>query len=261
MTAYFRKQTLLLTLLGAAAGLAAGWLTAGAPSLRLALYVLPGGAVGWCLANWLAGKRIGKLDRLLFRQAEPEKFLEAFTPILEGTPRNTPAYVNGCNKLAYAWEALGALDRARSLLDPLTPDPKKRGFLGPAVTTCSNRIRVLLLQEQQEEAREALETLKALTEPLKADAPLRKDANMCIRLYEIWLKVLAGESTDEDFLRDEIDLARNRIRKSEIQLLLARSLANGGETEEADELLLEVLSTGQGLWAGDRARTLLGAAR
>lgn len=264
MVAYFKKQTILFILLGGVLGIAAGFALIGqqGPGFMRILLPLLSGAVGMVLgrtasAFW-ANKQVRRYNDLLFIQVEPEKFLEAFTPIVERTPRNTIEYMDGCNKLAYAWEALGDFEKAQSYLASLEPEKGKHADLNCTVTTVSNLLRVLLLQKNTEQAEIQLRKLRTVSEvAMEKSIPLGKSARNCVRLYENWLLVLNGEPADEEYLEKEMDRALNRIRKSELQLLLAQAYVNRGETDLADELRMDALSDGIGLWAEKIARALL----
>lgn len=267
MVAYFRKQNNLFMLLGSALGAVIAFLfreqlTASVPGyFRLFFLLLPViicAVAGRIFAAFWATRKLAEYNALLYTQVEPEKFLEVFAPVVKKVPKDNIAYVDGCNKLAYACEALGRFDEAMDYIEPLEPEKLKSHSLGGLATTCSNLTRLLLLQENPEEARNALEQLRLVAETALERAPaLGRNAQECVRLYENWLLVLEGQPTDESYLEEEIRLSKNRIHKSEIQLVLAKAYENRGHTDSAEELRLEALSTGKGLYAECRARELL----
>lgn len=267
MVAYFRKQNNLFMLLGAALGFLVAFLffeqlTASVPGYFKVFFLLMPAILGVVLGRIYAGfwakRKLQSYSQLLYVQVEPEKFLEDFGPIVQRTPKTTIDYVDGCNKLAYAHEALGQFEEAMALVAPLKPEDLKNHSLGGMAITCNQQIRLLLLQEKVEEAQEVLQQLRNIAEVAVARAPaLGRNTNECIRLYENWLSVLNGQPTDEAYLEEEIQLSKNRIHKSEIQLVLAKAYEDRGEQEKADELRLDVLSTGKGLWAERKARQLL----
>lgn len=269
MVAYFRKQINLFMLLGSVLGAALGLVylsrdPGAVPGyFKMFFLLLPtffGVVLGRIYAGFWANRKLREYNALLYTQVEPEKFLEVFAPIVDKTPKDNIAYVDGCNKLAYAHEALGQFAQATARVEVLKPEELKHHALGGMAITCNQQIRLLLLQEKPEEAREILEQLRNIAEAAATRAPaLGRNTSECIRLYENWLLVLDGQPADEAYLLEEIQLSQNRIHKSEIQLLLARAYENRGERLQADELRLEAMTTGKGLYAERRARELLGA--
>lgn len=267
MVAYFRKQNNLFMLLGAVLGLVAAILffdqmTGAIPGyFKMFFILLPaifGVILGRICAGVWANRKLREYNALLYTQVEPERFLEVFTPVVNKTPKDNIAYVDGSNKLAYAHEALGQFDEAMAWVAPLKPEELKNHALGGMAITCNQQMRLLLLQEKTDEAREVLQQLRNIAEAAMERAPsLGKNTSECVRLYENWLAVLDGQPADETYLLEEIQLSQNRIHKSEIQLLLARAYENRGDQLQADELRMEVLTTGKGLWAERKARELL----
>lgn len=267
MVAYFRKQNNLFTILGALLGLAAAvlfreQLTASIPGyFRMFFLILPGalGAIlGRLYASVWANKKLRQYNELLYVSVEPAQFLKVFAPLVQKAPKDNIAYVDGCNKLAYAHEALGQFDEAMGCISTLEPEKLKLHALGGIAMTCNQQLRLLLLQEKLEEAREVLQQLRNVAEVAMARAPmLGRNTNECVRLYENWLLVLEGQPADEEYLEEEIRLSKNRIHKSEIQLVLAKAYENRGDGAQADELRLEAMTTGKDLWAEHKARELL----
>lgn len=267
MVAYFRKQNNLFMILGAALGFVVAFLffeqlTASVPGyFKVFFLIMPailGVVLGRIYAGFWAKRKLQGYSELLYVNVEPEKFLEVFGPIVDRTPKTTIDYVDGCNKLAYAHEALGQFDEAMALVAPLKPEELKNHSLGGIAITCNQQMRLLLLEEKVEEAKEVLQQLRNIEEVAMQRAPaLGRNTHECVRLYENWLAVLEEQPADEAYLEEEIQLSRNRIHKSEIQLVLAKAYENRGEQAMADELRLDVLTTGKGLWAERKARQLL----
>ena len=267
MVAYFKKQNNLFMLLGAALGFAVAFLffeqlTASVPGYFKVFFLLMPGILGLVLGRIYAGlwakKKLQGYTELLYVRAEAAEFLKVFEPIVMRTPKHTIDYVDGCNKLAYAHEALGQFEEALALVQQLKPEELKHHTLGGMAITCNQQMRLLLLQGNVEQALEVLQQLRNIAEVAAVRAPaLGRNTNECIRLYENWLAVLNEQPTDEAYLEEEIQLSRNRIHKSEIQLVLAQAFENRGEMALADELRMDVLSTGKGLWTERKARELL----
>lgn len=269
MVAYFRKQNNLFMLLGGVLGLIAAVLTQGSLSVPgyikmffLLLPVMLGIVVGRIAAGFWANRKLRQLQAILYEQVRPEEFLNTFGPIVEKTPKETIAYVDGCVKLAYAYEALGRFDEAMACLAPLKPEKLKNHKLGGTALTFNAKMRLLLLQEKTDEAAACLESLRAIADTAMDRAPaLGRSTRECVRLYENWLSVLSGQPADEEYLAEEVRLAKNRIHQSEIQLVLAQAMFNRGASQQAGELLLHVKTSGEGLYAARRADKLLQESR
>ena len=253
MVGYFKKQTMLLILLGALSGFAAAFF-GGKGIVSMITYPVIGGAAGQLLCGYIANKRVNQWNDILFRNGDPRKFIDVFGPVAQATAPNTPERADGFNKLAYAYEAMGEFDKAWQLLTSLSPKSAKDGL----ITTTSNKVRLLLLREKTEEAEAMLEQLRSAVAVASAKNPkLGYSGKHYIRLYENWLGILKEEAADLEFIEEEIRLSDNPVRNSELQLLLAKAWEDRGEVELAEELRLEAMSAGMGLWAEDRARELL----
>ena len=254
MVGYYKKLHILLMVLGAVCGLGLAYIQERGIG-SMVLFPLAGAALGRIACGAFANRQVNKWNDILFRQGEPETFLQVFAPVMERTSPKTPEYVDGCNKMAYAWEAMGDFEKAASYLENLKVSDLN---INGQVTTCSNLTRIYLLQENLPAAEAALEHLReaygSLTEKQKKLAYAGKHY---ARLYENWLLVLQEEDADLEFLREEIRLSSNRIRSSELQLVLAKAYADDGDGVMAEEMLMDAMTTGMGLWAEKRARSLL----
>ena len=265
MVAYFRVQNNLFMLLGGTLGLIAAVLMQGSLAvpgyIRMFFLLLPvmlGIVIGRIAAGFWANGKLRQLQAILYEQVRPEEFLNTFAPIVEQTPVETIAYVDGCVKLAYAYEALGQFDKAMDCVTPLHPEKLKHHTLGGMAITCSQKTRLLLLQEKTGEAAICLQSLRAIADTATERAPaLGRSTRECVRLYENWLSVLCGQPADEAYLAEEVQLAKNRIHQSEIQLVLAQAAVNRGDTAQARRLLVDAQASGSGLYAERRAGELL----
>lgn len=261
MVVYFRKQNNLFMLLGGALGLIAAVLTQGSLDVPgyikmffLLLPVMLGIVIGRIAAGFWANRRLRQLQAILYEQVRPEEFLNTFGPIVEKTPRETIAYVDGCVKLAYAYEALGRFEEAMACLTPLQPEKLKNHRLGGTALTFNAKMRLLLLQEKTDEAAACLESLRAIADTAMDRAPaLGRNTRECVWLYENWLSVLRGQPADEEYLAEEVRLAKNRIHQSEIQLVLAQAAGNRGDAAQCRKLLTDAQASGSGLYAARRA--------
>ena len=257
MIGFFRKKSFLLIFLGTVIGALVGlYLNRGLFSVVLSIGM--GMVVGYYVSIYLANKQVDQWNKILFQQGDPEKFIEIFMPVLEKTPKESLEYVDGHNKIAYAWEAQGEFDKALECLAGLRPEKLRGSAMDGLITTYSNRVRIQLLREDIPGAETALEAMREATElAMLKNKRLGNAGRHYVRLYENWLLVLKEEISDDDFIAEEIKLSGNRIRNSELQLVLAKSYADQGEQVLAQEMLLDAMTTGTGLWTERRARELL----
>ena len=262
MVAYFKRRNILFVILGALAGLALAELTAGVPGyFKLFFLLLPmlfGAVVARIAAGRWANKRLKQIYGLLYTEVKPQEFLASFAPLVEKVPDITIEYVDGKNKLAYAHEALGQFEEAMACIADVDTEKLKLHQLGGMAITCNQKLRLQLLQEDAEAARETLEQLRTIGEAALVRAPaLGKNTMECVRLAENWLAALEEEPADEAYLLEEVNLSKNRIHKSEMLLVLAYVYRNLGDNTRWEETLLEAMTEGRGLYAEGRAKALL----
>lgn len=267
MVAYFRKQNNLFMLAGASLGAIAAVLLyqnslSGIPGyFKMFFLLLPtllGVVLGRIFASLWANAKIKGYNAILFEKVDPKTYLEKFENIVKETPKNTIEHIYGANNVAYAYEALGEFEKALSYVDALEPEKLKLHSLGGMALTLNQRARLLLLMENREEAKNAIEQLKTLAEVAEKRAPsLGRNAQACVRLYENWLLVLEGEQPDTAYLEEEISLSKNRIHRSEVQLLMAKHLLQEGELEKAKDYFTKAAVSGRNLYAQRAADAVL----
>lgn len=265
MVAYFRQQNALWISGGAFAGLAVGLLTygklqAGYGDIFFAsLMIFAGVVAGRILSSVWANYKLSRITAVLYRECKPEEFMDIFSPVVQRTPRGTAEYIDGRNKLAYACEAMGDFRRGLEFLEGLEESAKPHlHALSCQALTINQRLKLQLLMEDQEGAKESKKQLEDLRETAQRRVPLlASNLTQCLRLAEIWLAVWQGTPADEEYLAAEILLAKNRIHKSEMQLLMARALLNRGDEKGARKKLEEASETGKGLYAGRKSQQLL----
>lgn len=267
MVAYFKLQNNLFMLGGGLAGFLLGVLNynglilpfAGATSIFfIALLAIIGVVLGRILASVWANRRIRALTALLYQECRPGEFLERFSPIVKKTPDTAVEYIDGNVKLAYACEALGEFDKGLAILSALQPEKLKMHQLVGTALIENQKMRLYLLKEETENAARQLEVLKDLAKLAEGRAKtLTENLLQCVRLAENWIKALQGEPGDTSYIREEIDLAGNRIHKSEMMILLARMKRLERKEEEAAALLREAEVVGRGLYAAQKAGQLL----
>ena len=233
MVAYFKVRNNVFmaigALIGAAAGAAAIWhrfyMPDGYASLFImALFVFAGVIIGRIFSAFYANQKLNKIKDILYRQGNAKRFLEEFTPIVEHTPHQTVEYVDGIHHLAYAWEALGEYEKALELLDTLHLDRLKLHVLLASAIIINQKLHLHLLLQHQEEAKDFLEKLKEIQKEAENRAPaVGRKLSECVRLGEIWLKVILGENIetgDIQYIQQEISLTQNPIHSRQMKVLL-----------------------------------------
>lgn len=267
MVAYFKRQNNLFMLFGAVAMLLMSvpfyksWLPGQEFYVRtffLALPAFTGVIIGRLCASLWANRKLRQMDRLLYEKADPQEFIREFGPLVKGAPRQTVEYVNGQIKLAYAYEAMGQFEKGLELMKDLKPEELRLHVLTARSLMVNQKARLYLLLEDMGKAEEQLEKLRELQEEALGRVPaLASSLKECIRLAEVWLEFLKEKSCNENYIVEEMNLAKNVIHKGEMQLLLARMKQRQGEIEEAEKLLRGLTEYGPELYSGKEAVRLL----
>ncbi len=265
MIAYFKLQNNLCMLAGAVIGFVLAVLNYDSISQRggyaavffIALFVMIGIIIGRVVSSRLANRRVRKLTSLLYQEGKPQEFLDKFKPIADKIPNNVVEYVDARVKMAYAYEGLGEFEKGLQIVEALEPEKLKLHMLAGTSLTENQKMRLYLLTEDLEQSEHQLERLKELQQEAEGRAnTLARNLAECVKLAENWLNFLRGESYDSAYIQEEIQLAGNRIHKSEMQILLARMRRSEGQEEAAKQLLKEAAESGEGLYGGRRARQL-----
>lgn len=235
MVAYFRVQNNLFMAIGAGLGLLIAvfglrpWIVSNAgyaSAFVIGLVVFAGVIIGRILSAAWAKRKRESLLALLYREEQPEQFIEKFAPIVEKTPRNTVEYVDGTHHLAYAYEAMGDFDRSLELLGRLQPEELKMHTLVCCGLVTNQKLRLHLLKEETETAKDELEQLRVLQEAAAVRAPsVGKSLAQCVRLAEVWLECLDGNQENISYIQEEMSLANNWVHKREMSGLLERAAA------------------------------------
>lgn len=234
MVIYFKKQTMLITALGALAGfllavlLCRGYMARQPVFGRAFVVALPafaGAVIGRILAARAASVKLKGILDILYEDDEPERFFDIFEPFVKRIPDTNVEYIDGMVKLAYACEAMGEFDRGLRLLEGLEPERLRLHALAGKAILLNQRLCLYLLSENLPGGEEILSDLQELAKTAERRAPsLAANLRECIRLADNWMKVLKKEPADTAYLREEASLAKNRIHKREMESLLARAL-------------------------------------
>ena len=267
MVAYFRKQTWLFMLGGFAAAMVVAaicWQTilAGEKMATRLIFILMlgliGAVAGRVQAAKYANRRLEALSARLYRDCDPQGFLQAFEPIAAATSPDNVVFADAQTKISYAYEALGDFDKALAALEPVKPERMKRHSLQVSAILQNHRTRVLLMKEDIPAAEASLREMEALEE--KANAQVKALGNQlhaCNALARSWLTFLKGETPDAECLMKEAELAKNDIYRAEMELLLGRISAAAGDAEQARAYYAQAAARGHELYAGSQARARL----
>lgn len=267
MVAYFKRQNNLFMLAGACLGAFAAWLAqvngmmeyaGGIRQFAIAISIVAGIVLGRLLSAFWANRRLKALYALLYEKVQPEEFVRQFSPIVGRVPKTTVEYVDGKNKLSYAYEALGEFENSLKVLEGLEPEQLKLHSLAGTALVANQRARLYLLMEDVENAKTELAKLTELEEEAARRAPsLAANLKECVKLCSTWLSLLTGGELDCDYVKEEISLAKNVIYKNEMRLLLAKAELADQNTDAAKSLFREICDTGTGLYTQKQAETLL----
>lgn len=231
MVAYFKLQNNLFMAVGAVVGFLIGYLVYGdkisgsiAVGFLLVLPALVGLVVGRLASAWWSNRRLAAMYALLYQKGDADGFLAVFEPKVAKVPKTTIEYVDGMNRIAYAYEAKGEYEKALEILNGLKPEELRLHMLVATATTLSQKIRLYLLMERKEQAKEVVADLRELKETAVKRAPaVSANLEQCLRLYENWLNLLDGETCDLEYIREEARLANNPIHKREMEQLLKKA--------------------------------------
>lgn len=228
----------------------------------VALPAFLGVVAGRVFSSWWAARKLRQMDLLLYEQEEPEEFIRVFAPLVRRAPVNTIEYVNGCVKLAYACEAMGRFEESLLWLQDVKPEQLQLHGLAARALVANQRARDYLLLGDTQQAGICLAELRELWETADGRAPaLASGLKECVRLVQVWLDFLTGEDQDEAYISEEMELAKNRIYRAEMGLLLARMKMVKGDREESERLLVELTEMKDVFYTGREAARLLGRLR
>ncbi len=270
MVVYFRKMNTLFMILGIVIAAAIGLVifqgrilvSNDIPRLFYFVLLLVAGLVcGRVAAAYIANSRLRNLYAILYQNNDPKGFIDAFEPLLRKVPKELAEYMDGCCHLSFAHEALGEFDQADAVIRDLKPEDLKLHALPVAARITNQKANLRILSNDPEEAKKMINDLDMLRQASEKRAPmLAQNLAECIKLHTARLNALQNSAeTDTAYLADEIANATNEIHKKEIQLELAQFFLLQGRTEEAKELLDELLASAHSLYAEKKAGEILSA--
>ncbi len=225
----------------------------------MGLFIILGGVLGRVLAMILASRRLREIDALLFRDTKPEEYIRVFGPMNEKIPHELSEYVNGVQKLSFAYEAIGKFEEAERLVNSVEPEKLRMHALPTTALIVNQRCNLALLRKDAEKAEGYIKDMGSLKEAAEHRARmLAQNLGICIRLSEARRNaLLASDETDTAFLSEEIELSTNLIHRKEMELEMASFFLRRGEKEKAEPLLESILKDRKGLWTEEEAERML----
>ena len=224
----------------------------------LAVPVFAGIAAGRIFSGWWAGKRLSKIETVLYQELNPEGFIRIFLPLVEQTPKETAEYVNGRVKLSYAYGILGNFEEGRKQIDRLQPEKLKLHVIAAASLVANQMVKISLWSDDRETAEKYLEELKELRDAAAGRAKsLAESLKNCIRLNEVWIDFISGKAIDDAYVEEEMNLSVNRAYRCEMQLLLGKMKLKKGDLQAAEEMLRPLARLDKELYFSREAARLL----
>lgn len=273
MIVYYKRMTNLLMVAGAVIGAVLGWIHFGGNILNnenktavfvFALFIFAGIIVFRFVGAIVASKKLKKVQAILYREADPKRFLETFEPVNEKVPHNLAEYANGQNWISYAKEALGDFDGAFDAIKDLKPNELKIHALTTSALIVNQKTNLQILKRDYEAAEFQIEDLKHLKELADKRAKmLAGNLEQQIKVHEARIAAAKGsEDADIKYLEEEIQYATNEIYKKEMQLEVAEYYLRKGKEDKAEfdkamELLKDIIKEPKGLYTETKATELM----
>lgn len=268
MIVYYKRMANAIMLLGAVLGGALGFFYFHGQILTnpdkmtvfwWALWIFAGIILGRLAASICANRRLQKVQKQLYIDANPVGFLKSFEAANARVPKNLAEYANGQHWISYAKEALGDFEGAWDAIKDLKPEELRIHALTSSALVVNQKANLQILRGNLEAAGFQIEDMKHLEEvSVKRAARLAENLKQQIRVHEARIAAAEGR-TDADiaYLEEEIQYAGNDIYRKEIQLELAEYYLRIGQSEKAGTYLQAILENRKGLYTETRAEELL----
>ncbi|MDD3921383.1 MAG: hypothetical protein PHO41_09460, partial [Eubacteriales bacterium] len=186
-----------------------------------------GFVVSTLTANMAASNANAKLLGILHVELDPERFISTYSSIPGKLPASSHLRTVTSSYLAAGYAAKGeyALAKQTLFIDPL-PTRNAKNDLAVQALIHDTLCELALLSGDAEQGSQELSSLR---EVLQKAAVLNRDLARNYRntvvLYEQWLLVLAGEAADDKALSEVLSHTPIKLRRLEIQMLLADAYA------------------------------------
>lgn len=207
------------------------WINTIAALLVLAL----GFVVTRLVANIVATNTNSKLLGILHVEMDPQRFLNAYEQVPKRLKKGGLNHAVACISLADGYAAKGEYALAESML----PQGRLEGIspklqAAAEVMTLSARTDYALQAGDADHAEAALRNLQDAVERARGVNPtLAANLQNRLKLYQAWLKVLHGGSTDEKALEQMLGHTPVLLQRLEIWLVEANSCLNRGNGQAA----------------------------
>lgn len=268
MIVYFKKVSNLIMIFGGVLGGIAAWFYLHGELLStehptnvfiFALWIFAGIILFRVVASVYATHKLKELQAELYKDCNPQGFLEHFEALNAGIPHNLAEYAHGQNNISFAREALGDFDGAMDAIKDLKPQELRIHSLTTTALIVNQKANLQILRKDFEAALFQIEDLYRIKEVAEKRAKmLANNLGQVIRLQEARIAAAKGvENTDIAYLEEEEKLSTNLIHKKEIALELAEYYLRMGQKEDGLKKLKEILENEKGLYSETRARELL----
>ncbi|MDO4270779.1 MAG: hypothetical protein Q4C72_07620 [Eubacteriales bacterium] len=193
-------------------------------------------------------------DRIawLYRDLEPERFLEKYSKLLPRAQKYPEQEVTVRAHLANGHAALGEFDKALELLDnaPKVDDQALKILL------LNNRAQIYFQTEQADKGKECLDQMRVLI--AEGGDQARAQYAESERMLQCHYDALTSVCHDDAYLRTIVRDSTAALFRVNASLLLARVYLSQGETEMARSYLEETVEKGRDwLWPTQKARQML----
>ena len=214
------------------------------PAIASGLMLAVGVCLSLLLGNLIAAQQNSRLLSVLHMELDPESFVRSYKHIPSGIT-NKASRAIACSYLADGYCAMGQWDLALNTMCSDFTDKKGREILSLRCLYYNNCCSYLILKGDTVQAKETLEQLKSSIQTAEKENPaLAKNMKESLCLYENWLRYLDGQTADTAFLTKAIAKCRFRIRRLEMQYLLALTFLREQRRKEALSLLEQIQKEG-----------------
>lgn len=212
-------------------------------------------SVSWLGSQYVAISSHQKLLEILYKQMDPDTFLEAYTPLLEKCKPGSKLEAAVRAQIGNGYSAKGAFEKA------LTFFTSENCHISVRLMQAQNRCSCYLNMEDIPHAQEELDKLDALI----AESPqkLQSYARTSCRMFSIHLNHLKGIEQPEDtvWLREESATTNKPLHRSTTRLLLAKIYRMQGKDEISTNMLRSIADESGKTWITPHVRSLLASAK
>lgn len=174
-----------------------------------------------------------KLLAILYNDADPKRFITAYTPLLARPKLSSMMILTLKAHLANAHANLGQTKAALKLLDE-TEMPSGKQMMDAELLIAGNRLSYYLLAEDIKNAKKACDALDALIKKYQSEGKkLNQSYLRSQKLYHIHLDILQAKPLNESPLYQELQVGSNNLHRVGVQYQLGRLYLEKGDLDTA----------------------------